>query len=110
MSYRSQVQRAVLLLLVCGLVSCSGGTPGDALDAIGRRGRLVVGTEAAFEPFEYVENGAVVGYGRDVLEHVAAGLGVPLEQLNLPFQGLLPGLIARKYYMEIGRASCRERV
>ena len=64
---------------------------------IAQRGRLIVATEAAFEPFEYVENGSIVGYGRDVLEHVAAGLGVPLEQLNLPFQGLLPGLLARKF-------------
>ncbi len=99
MPYRSRVQRALLLALLCGLASCSGGHDAsiDAMDAIAQRGRLVVGTEPAFEPFEYVENGAVVGYGRDVLEHVADGLAVPLEQLNLPFQGLLPGLLARKF-------------
>ncbi len=100
MPHRSRVQSAALLLSLCGLLSCSGGDSGasrDAMDAIAQRGRLIAGTEAAFEPFEYVENGAIVGYGRDVLDHVAAGLGVPLEQLNLPFQGLLPGLLARKF-------------
>jgi polar amino acid transport system substrate-binding protein len=87
------------LLLACALClsACNRGTPSDALTTIRERGRLVVATEAAFEPFEFVANGRIVGYNKDVLDYVAAQLGVPLEQLNLPFQGLLPGLLARKF-------------
>ncbi|VVD72108.1 transporter substrate-binding domain-containing protein [Pandoraea terrigena] len=70
-----------------------GGTLAD----IKKRGKLTVGTEAAYEPFEFVENGQVVGYGHDVLELMAAKLGVKLEQMNLPFQGLLPGLMSHKF-------------
>jgi len=70
---------------------------GGTLDDIRKRGKLVIGTEAAYEPFEFVKDGKIVGYGRDILELMAAKLGVKLEQLNVPFQGLLPGLMARKF-------------
>jgi polar amino acid transport system substrate-binding protein len=75
------------------IARAEGGTLAD----IKKRGKLVVGTEAAYEPFEFVENGQVVGYGHDVLELMAAKLGVKLEQMNLPFQGLLPGLMTHKF-------------
>ena len=70
---------------------------GGSLADIRKRGKLVVGTEAAYEPFEFLENGKVVGYGRDILDIMAAKLGVQLEQFNLPFQGLLPGLMTHKF-------------
>src|SRR3984885_15344346 len=70
---------------------------GGSLADIRKRGQLTVGTEAAYEPFEFVENGKVVGYGHDILEYMAGKLGVPLNQVNLPFQGLLPGLMAHKF-------------
>ena len=70
---------------------------GGSLADIRKRGKLTVGTEAAYEPFEFVENGRVVGYGHDILEYMASKLGVQLNQVNLPFQGLLPGLMAHKF-------------
>lgn len=76
-----------------GVALAEGGTLAD----IKARGQLTVGTEAAYEPYEFIENGVVVGYGREILELMAAKLGVKLVQLNLPFQGLLPGLLAHKF-------------
>ncbi|KFX28732.1 transporter substrate-binding domain-containing protein [Ralstonia solanacearum] len=70
---------------------------GGSIADIKKRGKLVVGTEAAYEPFEFVENGQVVGFGRDILVLMADKLGVELEQMNLPFQGLLPGLMSHKF-------------
>ncbi|AST35396.2 transporter substrate-binding domain-containing protein [Ralstonia solanacearum] len=70
---------------------------GGSIVDIKKRGKLVVGTEAAYEPFEFVENGQVVGFGRDILVLMADKLGVELEQMNLPFQGLLPGLLSHKF-------------
>jgi len=94
------------LLLACcafAVAACapsghpSGQAPEPLLSKIRSRGVLVVATEAALEPFEFVRNGQIVGYNKEILDHVAAGLGVRLEQINLPFQGILPGLIARKF-------------
>lgn len=93
---RSAIKTALATaLLACmpALALAEGGTLAD----IKARGQLTVGTEAAYEPYEFIENGVVVGYGRDILEYMAAKLGVKLVQLNLPFQGLLPGLMSHKF-------------
>jgi polar amino acid transport system substrate-binding protein len=68
-----------------------------ALEKIKRTGVLRVGTEAAFPPFEFVKDGKIVGYGKDILDEVVAALGVKLEQLDLPWQGILPGILAGKF-------------
>ncbi len=67
------------------------------LERIKRTGTVVVGTEAAFPPFEFVEDGKIVGYGKDILDVVISELGVELEQLDLPWQGILPGLLAGQF-------------
>jgi polar amino acid transport system substrate-binding protein len=70
----------------------------DLLEEIKQRGRFVVGTEARFPPFEFVENGEIVGYSADMMEHIMEALpGVTLERLDLPWQGILPGLAAERF-------------
>jgi polar amino acid transport system substrate-binding protein len=84
---------AVVITCLPALALAEGGTLAD----IKARGQLTVGTEAAYEPYEFVQNGAIVGYGHDILKYMANKLGVKLVQLNLPFQGLLPGLLSHKF-------------
>jgi len=70
----------------------------DLLDTIKQRGQVTVATEARFAPFEFVENGKIVGFGADLLAEIMAKLpGVRVEQLDLPWQGILPGLAAGKF-------------
>jgi polar amino acid transport system substrate-binding protein len=89
---------ALRLLAAAPLLILSGVSHADGLvDQIKQRGTIVVGTEAAFEPFEFVRDGQIVGYNKDILDYVVDKLGVKLDQLNLPFQGLLPGLLAKKF-------------
>ncbi len=70
---------------------------GETLDRIKASGKMTVATEAAFKPFEYVEDGEIVGFGSDLLAEFAQDLGVEVEQLDLPFQGILAGLAAGQY-------------
>lgn len=90
------------LLITSGLAALTA-IPGltfaetETLAAIRKRGRIVVGTEAAYEPYEFLKDGRIVGLGSDILQYVVAKLGVQLVQLNLPFSGLLPGLMANKF-------------
>jgi polar amino acid transport system substrate-binding protein len=58
---------------------------------------VTVGTEATFPPFEFVKDGKITGYGKDILDYIVADLGVRLDQLDVPFQGLFPGLLAGKF-------------
>jgi len=70
----------------------------DLLEEIKQRGTFVVGTEARFPPFEFVEGGEIVGYSSDMMERIMEALpGVTLEQLDLPWQGILPGLAAKRF-------------
>ena len=69
----------------------------DTLAKIKRTGMVTVGTEAALPPFEFVKDGKIVGYGKDILDYVVADLGVKLEQIDLPYDGLFPALIAGKF-------------
>ena len=70
----------------------------DLLEEIKQRGTFVVGTEARFPPFEFVEGGEIVGYSSDMMEQIMEALpGVTLEQLDLPWQGILPGLAAKRF-------------
>lgn len=81
------------------------------LEKIKRTGTTTVGTEAAFPPFEFVEDGKIVGYGKDILDYIIADLDVELNQLDLPWQGILPGVLAGKFDFVATTVSVRpERV
>jgi len=70
----------------------------DLLDQIKQNKQITVATEARYAPFESVENGKIVGYDVDLMNYVFAALpGVTVKQLDLPFQGILPGLDAKKF-------------
>lgn len=92
LKHASLVAGAAFLAMVA--TSASAET---TLERIKRTGKVVIGTEAAFPPFEFVEDGKIVGYGKDILDVVIAELGVELEQLDLPWQGILPGLLAGQF-------------
>ncbi len=71
---------------------------GDLLQRITQEKQITVATEARFAPFESVEHGKIVGYGADLMNYVLADLpGVKVKQLDLPFQGILPGLDTGKF-------------
>jgi len=98
----SWINRRVLGLLAgaacLGLLVLQPAFAETTLEKIKRTGELTVGTEAAFPPFEFVQDGKIVGYGPDILAEVVKGLGVTkLNQLDLPWQGILPGVLAGKF-------------
>jgi polar amino acid transport system substrate-binding protein len=67
------------------------------LEAVTASGKLTVATEVAYPPMEYLEDGVVVGYGKDILDLIVADMGVELEQLQLPWDGILAGVLGKKY-------------
>lgn len=88
----------VLLAALMSMASVTAAAAADLLEQIKERGEIIVGTEARYPPFEYVENGQIVGYGVDLFDEVMKGLpGVKVTRLDLPFQGLLPGLQTDKF-------------
>lgn len=84
-------------VLGASLFAASAARAETTLEKIKRTGQVTVTTEAALPPFEFVKDGKIVGYGSDILVEVVKALGVQVKQLDLPFQGLMPGLLAGKF-------------
>ena len=82
------------LLCLSGIVSAESATPN--VDAIKAAGKIVMLTNAAFPPFEYLadelnEDGTakVVGVDADIAAEIAADLGVELEIVDMDFDGII---------------------
>ncbi|WP_434730413.1 transporter substrate-binding domain-containing protein [Rhizobium binae] len=92
------MKRILITLAFSALIS-GAAHASDTLAKIKAAGKITVATEAAFKPFEYVEDGKIIGFGSELLAEFAKDLGVEVEQLDLPFQGILSGLAAKQYDM-----------
>ncbi|KQM30763.1 ABC transporter substrate-binding protein [Rhizobium sp. Leaf68] len=80
------------------ILSLTAANAADLLDKIKADNVFTVATEARFAPFEFVEDGKIVGYSADIMAEVMKALpGVELKRLDLPWQGILPGLAAGRF-------------
>ncbi len=99
----------VALTLCCGIcltspasAAAAAASPydiaaGSTLAAVIARGKLVVGMELKFWPFEYVdEKGDPVGFDVDIARQIAKELGVELDIKDMEWTGLIPALQAGK--------------
>lgn len=84
------------LLLSTGVVA--GTVHADLLESIKAEGVFTVGTEARYAPHEFIEDGEIVGYSADLMEYIMPELeGVELIRMDLPWQGILPGLERKRF-------------
>ena len=56
----------------------------------------VVGTNAEYPPFEYVENGEIAGFDAEIIKEAAKRMGIEYKWLNTNFDGLIPALQTKK--------------
>ena len=72
--------------------------------AIGRpNGRLVVATNATFQPYEYYDNGRVVGIDIDIMQAVADVLGMTLQVEDMNFDAVVTSVQTGK--ADVGAAA-----
>jgi len=55
-------------------------------------GKLIMGTNAAFPPFEYLNGTEIVGFDVSLSQEIAADQGKQLEVSNMDFEALIPAL------------------
>jgi polar amino acid transport system substrate-binding protein len=73
-------------------------------------GKLTVGMNLQFKPEMYLDNGQPAGYDVELLKKLVPDLGVELNIQNLDFNGLIPGLQAKKFDMvSVGLTATPER-
>lgn len=91
---------AIICLALCALLCLSGMAVAESatpnVDAIKAAGKIVMLTNAAFPPFEYLgdelnEDGTakVVGVDADIAAEIAKDLGVELEIVDMDFDGIV---------------------
>ena len=77
----------------------------DTLAAAKAAGTLKVGTETAFAPFDYIDAGEHAGLNVDLFAEIGKELGLKIDWIALPWEGVLPGLEAGKFDMVAGPAT-----
>ena len=77
----------------------------DILAKVKAAGTMKVGTETEFAPFDFIDAGAHVGLNVDLFAEIGKELGVKVEWVTLPWDGVLPGLEAGKFDMVAGPAT-----
>jgi polar amino acid transport system substrate-binding protein len=103
------MKKRTLLKAVLGAVVAMGlsgaAYADDVLAKVKAAGVLKVGTETEFAPFDFIDAGAHVGLNVDLFEEIGKELGVKIEWVTLPWDGVLPGLEAGKFDMVAGPAT-----
>lgn len=90
---------AMAIILVIALLSaCGTGDEGsgDNQNADSGNGdqkeKLIIGTDAAFAPFEYLDKGKIVGFDVDFIDAVMAEAGYDYEIKNVGWDPLFPSV------------------
>jgi len=90
---------AILLtfgLLVAVVAGCGGG-PTSATPEPEAPGPIVAGANIGYPPFEYMEGDKAVGFDIDLWTEVGVRLDRETTFMNIPWEGLIPGLLAEKF-------------
>lgn len=107
---KNKVKKFSVLLLALAMVfsmaACgqesedTGSTDGETMAKIKEEGKIVMGVNATYAPFEFHKTidgeDQIVGFDIDLGQAIADELGVELEVVDMSFDGLLPALSTGK--------------
>ncbi len=78
-----------IMSLVMSLVLCLSLFAACGKDDAGTKEKLVMGTNAAFPPYEYYEGDKIVGIDAEIAEALAEKLDMEIEIRDMDFNGIL---------------------
>lgn len=73
-----------------------GKTPYQVKDVDRSNGKLVVATNASFKPYEYYEDGEIVGLDVDMMQAVCDELGMELKVEDMEFDAIISAVTSGK--------------
>lgn len=101
-----------LALAACGgsdKAASSASAAADKLQAIKDAGKIRIGFEGTFAPWNYHnESGELVGMEKEIGDMIAADLGVKAEYTETPWDSLIAGVDADRYDIVINNVSPTE--
>lgn len=77
----------LLTVLLAVMLTACGGSKTE---------KVIVGTNAEFPPFEYLEGDNIVGFDVELINMLAKEAGLEIELQDMSFDGLLPALQTKK--------------
>jgi polar amino acid transport system substrate-binding protein len=94
---------AVVAALFMALAACGKSTETSSSSGNGgeAKKKIIVGTDAAFAPFEYMEKGKIVGFDVDLLDAVMKEAGLDYELKNVGWDPLFASLQSKEIDMGI---------
>ncbi|ORE99033.1 transporter substrate-binding domain-containing protein [Aurantimonas sp. 22II-16-19i] len=106
MNKRFLMKAMLSLALALPLAAPVAAHAEDALARVKAAGSMKVGTETAFAPFDFIdEAGAHAGLNVDLFTEIGKEMGVEIDWVTLPWDGVLPGLEAGQFDMVAGPAT-----
>ena len=66
------------------------------LNAGAEGGKLVMGTETGFAPYEYKEGDQILGIDVEIAAYIAKSMNMELEIVDMDFDALIPALVTNK--------------
>ena len=89
---------SLLLALVAAVTFTAGSLSAGALEEIQKSGKLRVGMEPGYMPFELTnQKGEIIGFDVDMAKRMAKAMGVELELVSTAWDGIIPALLTNKF-------------
>ena len=95
----------MIVMAGMGLMACGKGANADGTAEVGK---LVMSTNAEFEPYEYHDGDKVVGIDPDIAEAIANKLGLELVITDTAFDSIIPEVSSGKAYMGMAGMTVNE--
>lgn len=98
MKFAKKLIAAVLALGMCSvlLTGCDNAADKQSVESIQNAGSIVMYTDAAFPPFEYMEGETAMGVDVEIGMEIAKALGVELKVENVKFDSIVGGIQSGK--------------
>ena len=98
---KERTMKRIAMMLVAMMTVAVLGTgiaAAGALDDIQKRGKLLVGMEPGYMPFELRnQKGEIIGFDVDMAKRIAKAMGVELEIVPTAWDGIIPALLTSKF-------------
>ena len=98
---RKMFKLFMVSMLILGLSLAAMGCGSDDAGTAPEEKTYVVGTNAAFPPFESQENGEFVGFDMDLIKAIAEEAGIKIEIRHMDFDGLTSAIASKNIDMAI---------
>jgi polar amino acid transport system substrate-binding protein len=87
-------EKKILMLVVVAIITIAMALSGCEEEVV--ENKIIVGTSADFPPFEYVEDGVIVGFDIEMITMILENLNYTVEVQDIAFEGLIGALNSDK--------------